>query len=178
MTDSDQKLSQFKRENENDPKLRKLKDVVLYGWPTDRREVDPCIIEYYSYQEATSVDGGLLLKGSRLIVPQSMRRDMLAQIHSSHLGIEKCKNRARDILFWPGMNALNTDLVSQCSTCNRYINAQPREPLLCHEIPNLPWQKVGCDLYQLGRETFLLLVHNYSKFVKVVKLRATTSAVL
>ena len=43
------------------------------------------------------------LKGDRVILPTSMRPEMLQIIHRSHLGIEKCKQRAKDILYWPGM---------------------------------------------------------------------------
>ena len=34
---------------------------------------------------------------------QSKRKEMLELIHKSHQDIVKCKQRARDILFWPGM---------------------------------------------------------------------------
>ena len=30
---------------------------------------------------------------------------MITQVHSSHLGIGSCLNKARDVLFWPGITA-------------------------------------------------------------------------
>ena len=36
-----------------------------------------------------------------------MRPAMFALIHRTHLGIVKCKQRARDELYWPGMSAQN-----------------------------------------------------------------------
>lgn len=47
---------------------------------------------------------GLLYKSSKLIVPKSLQNAMLDKIHESHLGIVKCKARARDVLFWIGMS--------------------------------------------------------------------------
>ena len=49
-----------------------------------------------------------------------MQPEMLIQklIHSSHLDIEKCKRRARDILYWPGMSSQIQDAVLTCATCN------------------------------------------------------------
>lgn len=32
-----------------------------------------------------------------------IRPEMFSLIHESHLVMEKCKNRARDIMFWPGL---------------------------------------------------------------------------
>ena len=39
----------------------------------------------------------------KVIVPTSMRPQMIARVHSSHLGPDACVRRARDVLFWPGM---------------------------------------------------------------------------
>ena len=45
------------------------------------------------------------------MVPPSMRPAMLALIHGTHLGIVKCKQRAREALYWPGMSAQIEDKV-------------------------------------------------------------------
>lgn len=44
------------------------------------------------------VKNGLLLKGSRLVVPASMRLDMFDKLHAGHQGIVKCHVRARECL--------------------------------------------------------------------------------
>ena len=51
---------------------------------------------------------GLLFLGEKLItcIPQGMRQDLLNCIQESHLGIEKCKSRARAVVYWPGMSAV------------------------------------------------------------------------
>ena len=41
---------------------------------------------------------------------------MLKQIHESHLGINKCKQRARETLFWPGMSQQVQNMVEDCPT--------------------------------------------------------------
>ena len=51
------------------------------------------------------VDNGLAFARERLVVPISMRKEMLTQIHRSHIGIEGCLWRAREVLYWPLMNA-------------------------------------------------------------------------
>ena len=48
---------------------------------------------------------GLLFTGERIIIPNEMRPTILGMIHEGHLGIEKCKNRARAVVCWPGMSA-------------------------------------------------------------------------
>ena len=92
---------------------------------------------------------------------------MLSKIHSSHLGIGKCKRRARDVLFWPGMNQQVTDMISKCNTCNTYRNAQAREPLKSHELPGRPWQKIAVDIFELDKQDYVVIVDYYSKFFEV-----------
>ena len=46
--------------------------------------------------------GGYSKHRSLYIVPQSKRKEMLEFIHESHQGTVKSKQRARDILLWPG----------------------------------------------------------------------------
>lgn len=44
------------------------------------------------------------MKGEGIVVLKALRQDMLYRIHNGHMGMEKCKGRARDILFWAGVN--------------------------------------------------------------------------
>ena len=58
--------------------------------------------EYYHFRDELAVLNGVVLKGTRIVVPRSMRADMLERIHEGHLGTEKCRRRARTALYWPG----------------------------------------------------------------------------
>ena len=42
------------------------------------------------------MENGLITKGARLLIPSTLRRKVLEQIHDGHLGIEKCMLKARD----------------------------------------------------------------------------------
>ena len=117
----------------------------------------------------------LLLRSDKLIVPSSLREEMLSQIHSSHLDIEKCERRARDILFRPGMNQQIADVVSKCNTCNMYSNSQAKEPLKSLELPERPSQKIAADLFELDNQVYVVMVDYYSKFFEVSHLPSKTS---
>ena len=41
---------------------------------------------------------GLIFKGNRAVIPLLLRTEMLEKIHESHLGMEKCKARARAVM--------------------------------------------------------------------------------
>ena len=109
-----------------------------------------------------------------MIVPEQLRPEMLKRIHESHLGIEKSKRRARDILYWPNMNGQMSDLIANCSSCLKHRKNNVKEPLIQHEVPDRSWQKIACDLFTLGGKDYLLTVDYYSKWVEIGFLRDST----
>ena len=101
---------------------------------------------------------------------------MLKIIHASHMGIDKCKRRARDVIYWPGMSSQIEDVVSTCSICNTYLRSNTKKPMIPHDVPNRPWSQVGADLFQLNGHQYLLLVDYCSGFIEVSMLHNTRSS--
>ncbi|PIK49234.1 hypothetical protein BSL78_13858 [Apostichopus japonicus] len=119
---SNEKLIKLRQLTVEDISLQTLVKYIGEGWPETRSELPVCARPYWSYKHEITVNDEILFRGDKVIVPLKMRRDILAQIHSAHFGIEKCKRRARDVLFWPQMNAEIEDLISKCEICNKYRN--------------------------------------------------------
>ena len=156
--------------------LNELYSMIIKGWPETRHETPHSIREYWSIRDELAVSDGIVYKGMKIVVPPSVRPEMLAQIHESHLGINKCKQRAREILFWPGMSQQVQNMVEDCSICNTYQNQQHKEPMKPSKIPDLPWAEVASDLFDWKRDTYLLTIDYYSKFIEVDKLSDLSSS--
>ena len=101
---------------------------------------------------------------------------MLALIHASHLGITKCKQRAREALSWPGMNQQVHELVEDCPECNSHQNRQPSETLKPTKVPDLPWNELGSDLFEFEGHHYLLTVDYFSKYIEVDELTSETTS--
>lgn len=158
------RLQEVRRQTQHDEALQTLKSIILTGWPEQKEEVPVNIREYWHYRDELTVQDGILYKGCRIIIPKGMHRQMLARIHSSHLGVESCLRKSRDVLFWPNMSNDIKDFVGQCSSCNEYQSKQQKEPLMTHELPSRPWEKVGIDLFSIKDEEFMVTVDYYSDF--------------
>ena len=94
---------------------------------------------------------------------------------------EKCKQRARSSLYWPGMDNQIEHLVSNCSTCLNHRNRQRRESMIRHPVPDAPWVKVATDLFTLNNRDYInrdyiILVDYYSRFIEIFRLRDTKSS--
>jgi hypothetical protein len=92
------------------------------------------------------------------------------------MGIEVCRRRARQSLYWPLMNNDIAEMVSRCDVCTTYRNKLPKQELIHHEIPSTPWTKLGADLFSLKRKDYLVVVDYTSKFVIAAQLERTDSS--
>ena len=101
---------------------------------------------------------------------------MLQRIHASHLGIEGCLRRARECLYWPGMNSEVKDFIQQCEVCRSTDVKQQKEPLQPHDIPTRQWAKVAVDLFVCNRQNYLIIVDYYSGFWEIEHLDSTVSS--
>ena len=144
-----------------------LHKYVMNGWPKNKNDINPTTMPYFNIHDEISVANALVLKGDRIIVPLNTRKEMKQIINSGHQGIEKCKARASEALYWPGMSAEITYTVSACSTCQEHRNYQQCEELLQHEFQTEQWIKVGAELFTLKRKDYLLVVDYFSKFREI-----------
>ncbi|PFX20317.1 Uncharacterized protein K02A2.6 [Stylophora pistillata] len=147
----------------------------LRGWPSEKEQVDELAQEYWSFREELSVEDGMLFKSDRIVVPRPMRAEVFDEIHGAHMGENKNLSFARDYVFWPSMTTQIKDKVSSCAVCNAFCNRQQKESLHPHDIPGLPWQVVGTDLFEYGGQMYLLVTDFYSKYFEIELLHQNTA---
>ncbi|XP_062619975.1 uncharacterized protein K02A2.6-like [Saccostrea cucullata] len=172
---SPMKYEEFKKATANDAELQSLLDTVLEGWPDSKAEVPDEIRMYWNIRDEISCVDGLLFKSHKLIIPQSMKTEMLNLIHSSHLGIVKCKSRSKDVMYWPGMSKDIEKIVSQFEVCAQHSTSNPKEPLIPLEVPDRPWANISADIFEFENQQYLVSVDHYSKWPEVVKLPGLSS---
>ena len=71
------KLEEIRQCTDQDIVLAHLKDVVHHGWPEYPTECPQDLKEYWNFREDLSAENGPPLKGHRLIIPSSLRPQML-----------------------------------------------------------------------------------------------------
>ncbi|XP_044757048.1 uncharacterized protein K02A2.6-like [Coccinella septempunctata] len=161
---SDKKLSELTLSTNNDETLVKLKQCLRNGWKNYRKLPDELRI-YQSIRDQISECEDLLFYGDRFIIPKCMRTEMLRKLHEGHLGINKCRARARECLFWPGMSKEIQEYILKCETCKYFQNKNAKQPLLPHELPNRPWDKIGIDIFDFKNKSYLAIIDYYSKWI-------------
>ena len=155
---SGSRLAEIKDATDKDISLQMLKQITVRGWPDDKAQLTPAVQLYYSYRDELTAQDGIVFRGSRVVIPQSLRSDMKRRVHADHLGINSCLRRARDIIFWPGMSSELRQFVESCSVCATYSNQQSPEPVSMHDVCHRPWEKVGTDLFTIHGRSYLVTV--------------------
>lgn len=115
---SSRRLKQIQEAMNKDATLQILKHHILSGWPNDKTKVLMEVRPYVKCHDELSIQDGILFKGSRIIIPTLLRKEMIQKVHEGHLGVESCLRRAREVVYWPLLNSEIKDYVSNCSVCN------------------------------------------------------------
>ena len=83
-----------------------------------------------------------LPKDARLLIPSTLRRKVLEQIHDGYLGIEKCMLKARDSVFWPGISNDIRETVEKCGICQ--ASSKAAKPVgNVSDVPPHAWPHFG-----------------------------------
>ena len=84
---------------EVDPDHTVLTTVIRQGWPELKEGLPNVVAPYFNIRDEMSIQDGLVFKGERMVIPQTMRSKMLGKVHNSHVGVNGCLNRARECLY-------------------------------------------------------------------------------
>ena len=132
-----------------DVHLQQLKTFIIAGWPHTKDELHTDIRPYWPYRDELAIIGGVILKGRHIIIPDSLKQQVLAQLHTYHMGIEKMKLLAHESVFWHNINVDIEAYIKVCATCLEFQQTQPKEKIMHHDILLRPWEVIGADVFHL-----------------------------
>ena len=130
---------------------------------------------YFSVRDELATQDDVIFKGQRAIIPKSLRQKIREKLHVALTGIQSCLRRAREAVYWPGMNKDLTDFISKCAICNTFQNNQAKEPLIPREIPSRPWQIIAADIFTVNNKDLLCTVDCYSNYFEIDRLFQKTA---
>lgn len=171
---TEQRLTEIIKKQEEDELCTQLKRYCQSGWP-DKYQVPQALKPYYSVSAELTIQHGILMRNNRIVVPYTLRQDMLERLHTGHQGITKCRRRALQSVWWPGLSRQLEDLVTNCAECCR-CRTQHAEPLMPAQFPKVPWQKVASDLFVWKNSHYLLIIDYFSRYIEIAKLNSESAA--
>ena len=119
---------------------------------------------YKACEASLTTEDNIALLGQRLVVPKSMRKDVLKRLHASHQGIDRTIRRARQTVYWPGITSDIRSTVEACQQCQYYRPSQGREPMEQDPPPTRVFQDIAADFCELEGKHYLVIVDRYSGY--------------
>ena len=175
---SDKYLDRLREETRKDDNLQIVLDYTRNGWPTHKEDVKLGARHLFPVRGELSVWEGILVKGDRLLIPSSMRKEVLQRLHEGHNGINKCRERAADTVWWPHISQDVKDYISSCRYCLEKQPSQRKEPLISSALPNYPFERISADICELNNEHYLVVTDAYSRYLEIAYLPQLTSTIV
>ena len=140
--------------------------------------------EYEKFQDKISIIDSkenplMVFNGSRIIVPESERKNVLKKLHLSHDMTKKTLSKAKHRYFWCKMAADVKKMCESCEACQQEGQCQWRESMTNESRTPLSeleaMEEVGVDLADLGGKTYLVMSDRYSGYPFCTQIRNSTT---
>ena len=170
--------SRIQHATKADRAMRALAEMILAGRFTASAKDDALLPFKHVFDELSITEDGLIMRGDRLVLPQSLRTDATRLAHEGHLGLRKTLETLRARVWFPGMQEMVQKHYEQCS-CQLESDTTRKTPLRMSEMPRAPWVEASLDFFGPFDSIYLLvLVDDYSRFPIVDIISATSAAVV
>ena len=130
---------------QQDPTQQKLIEILQQNtWNSFANDQNIDINELRAYEKvrnelSLTPEVDLIVRGSRLVIPKSLREQVTRLAHEGHQGLVKTKKLLREKVWFPGIDAMVEQAVKQCLPCQSVGQPTKPAPLKIMQIPKSAW---------------------------------------
>ena len=161
-----------------DTTLQSVLQLLVSGFPDDSRTLPATIRPYSSYSSSLYELDGVLMLSDRIVIPTSLRPDILDLLHAAHQGIDRMKSRAGDTVFWPGIVGDISRIRWECMDCHKMAKSHPQAPPQPPADPEYPFQQLAADYFHYCGKSYLVIVDRYSHWPMVYRAKDGSSGLV
>ena len=160
----------IKEEAKKDDQYMKLcKAIGNSSFAENRTDETPLLKEFHSVKDRLTVADGVVMYAfeencPRILIPKSLRQRIVDNLHSANQGSTSMLARARQMVYWPGMDRDITGHCERCLQCRTNAPSKQKEPLMTTDAPDYPFQKVVSDMFELDGYLYLVYVDRLTAF--------------
>lgn len=184
-------------ETKKDSTMMKLAHFVEFGFPENKQDLPPELHEFWTiraylymldkvvmrcdYDKLPQLnDSDILTENyrvdlSRIIVPPVLRPEVLKVLHSAHQGVTAMNERAKTVVFWPGITKDIQQTRESCSSCNLVAPSNPRLPPIEPYIPKVPFESIVCDYFHYKGWYYFVAADRLSGWTEQQRIRVGTT---
>ena len=153
----------------SDETLNSLLEIIEVGFPNLSSDLPGYLQSYFSIRDNLSTVDGVILYKDRVLIPPSLRPNVLSTLHAAHQGTSTMLARAESSVFWPGITCDIQQTRSRCNQCHQNAPSNPSAPPIAPILPAYPFQCICADYFTYKGSSYLVLVDRYSNWPIVEK---------
>ena len=115
-----------------DDHISALLTYVIHRWCLARAEVIKGVHPYWSFRNEVAVNEGITMKGRRIILPASVHKRALGQLHVNHMGIGKRRLLTFEAIYWININTEIKKAIKISPISFNYMVTQTKGKILSH----------------------------------------------
>ena len=139
------KTKETERVSAKDPELQAVRRcLVEERWNGAPKQYLPM------HNELTFI-GHVILRGTRIVLPQALRKRVVSLAHEGHQGVVKTKERLRTKVWWPEMDRDVEKLCAECYGCQLVAKHLPLPHVKPTPMPQQPWEDLSLDISQAAQ---------------------------
>ena len=153
----------------SDETLNTLLETIEDGFPNSISDLPEDLRIYFPIRDHLSTVDGVILYNDRVLIPPSLRHNVLTTLHAAHQGTSTMLTRAESSVFWPGITRDVHEVRARCSKCHQNAPSNPSAPPTPPILPAYPFQCICADYFSHRGVSYLVIVDRYSNWPIVEK---------
>ena len=134
------KIQEIERVSAEDEELQVVRGCLVSGNWEGAPKSYVCV-----RNELTFIDH-VILRCTRIAIPEKLRQRVLRLAHEGHQGIVKMKERLRSKVWWPGVDNDAERKCRECYGCKLVTKETITARVKTTQLPERPWQDLALDL--------------------------------
>ena len=157
----------------NDQEYQKVKHYIHNGFPNHHQNIPKECRRYWNVRAQLLIEDDLIVYGCCLLIPATLRWEILTQLHDSHQGMVRMKESTALCLL-----AGHRQWHRQYSPLMQASSAKTYYPptLITKPVPAWPFQELAGDFGLYAGRLYLILVDCFSDWPDIIPMGTTTTA--
>lgn len=131
-------LTDIRKHSEVDEEICMVREGLFTGQWAKTVEI------YNIFETELIFHDGILLRGTRIVIPRKLREQVLDSAHEGYPGIAAMKARLRIKVWWPKIDSEAEKKVKTCKGCTLVMMPNASNPMKRRVLPSEPWIDVVC----------------------------------
>ena len=110
-------VTHVRKAGQSDEQYTELLKMIEMGFPATKKDVPLQLREFWAVHERLSAADGIAMMDTRIVIPRSLRKQIITNLHAANQGISGMKARANISVYWPGIDGQMREYKNNCADC-------------------------------------------------------------